>query len=222
MAASPRHPLARAVGQAGYHVTSNGGWITVAGHGAIRRFHGWRAVPWGPAWCASLSVRADAAGWAFALATPLGDVAWTAAGHGTGLQGFVALLVAAVAFECSALVVVSEDARLVRRATVALSDAHPPWSRTVRRRLQGRSVSVVTGVLSSEDPAVVAARVLAPRPDPRFDPARIAGSGPRRVAHGTRDYALDLVHGTCSCPAFRYGRRPCKHLIAARATAPSA
>ena len=222
MATSPRHPLARAVGQAGYHVTSNGGWITVAGHGAIRRFHGWRAVPWTPAWRASLSVRTDAAGWAFALATPLGDVAWTAAGHGTGLQGFVALLAATVAFDCPALEVVSDDARLVRRATSALTDVHPPWSRSVRRRLQNRPVSVQMEALSVDDPAVVALQALSPRPAPIFDPARIAGSGPRVIAHGTRDYVLDLLRGTCSCPAFRYGRRPCKHLIAARVTAPSA
>lgn len=40
MATSPRHPLAQALGRAGYHVTSAGGWITVAGHRAIHRFHG--------------------------------------------------------------------------------------------------------------------------------------------------------------------------------------
>ena len=221
MAGVSRHPLARAIGQAGYHVTSAGGWVTVAGHGAIHRFHGWRAVPWGPAWRASLSIRAP--GWAFALRTPLGDIAWQEAGYGGGLEGLVAALTAVFAFEVPALVLVCDDARVVRRATGALAEAEsPPWPRSLQRRLCGRPVSVVVGVLSPEDPAVEAARALAPRPDPCFDPARIAGSGPRRVAHGTRDYALDLVRGTCSCPAFRYGRRPCKHLRAARAAAPSA
>ena len=222
MATSLRHPLAQALGRAGYHVTSAGGWITVAGHRAIHRFRGWRSVPWAPAWRASLSCRAAGTGWAFALSTPLGDVAWSAGGHGTGLQGFAALMTAAVTFQCPALVGVSDDARLVRRATAALTDAHPPWSRSVRRRLQDRPISVVMGALPVDDPAVVALRALNPRPAPAFDPARIAGSGPRVIAHGTRDYVLDLVRGTCSCPAFRYGRRPCKHLIAAQATAPGA
>jgi len=34
------------------------------------------------------------------------------------------------------------------------------------------------------------------------------------IAHGTEDYAVDVKHQSCSCPAFRRGR-DCKHLRAA-------
>lgn len=37
----------------------------------------------------------------------------------------------------------------------------------------------------------------------------------RAVAHGTKDYTLDLLARTCSCPQFRYRRVLCKHLRAA-------
>lgn len=37
------------------------------------------------------------------------------------------------------------------------------------------------------------------------------------IAHGTEDYAVDLLHGVCTCPAFQRSRR-CKHLDAARQT----
>ncbi len=35
------------------------------------------------------------------------------------------------------------------------------------------------------------------------------------IAHGGEDYAVDLVHGACTCPSFRH-RGSCKHLDAAR------
>ncbi|MDI9369478.1 MAG: ribonuclease HI family protein [Synergistaceae bacterium] len=35
------------------------------------------------------------------------------------------------------------------------------------------------------------------------------------IAHGSEDYAVDLVHGACTCPSFQH-RRCCKHLDAAR------
>ena len=35
------------------------------------------------------------------------------------------------------------------------------------------------------------------------------------IAHGTEDYAVDLLHGVCTCPAFRR-KGACKHLDAAR------
>ncbi|MGC8487332.1 MAG: SWIM zinc finger family protein [Clostridia bacterium] len=214
MAGVSRHPLARAIGQAGYYVTRAGGWVTVAGHGAIHHFHGWRAVPWGSAWRASLSVRAP--GWAFALWTPLGDIAGQEARYGGGLEGCVALLTAAVAFEAPDLILVCDDARVVRRAMGALAEADSSlWPPSLRRRILVRRVSVVNRVLPGEDPAAVAVRALPPRSAPVFDPARVTGDGRRRVAHGTHDYVLDLGRGTCSCPAFRYGRRPCKHFRAA-------
>lgn len=48
-----------------------------------------------------------------------------------------------------------------------------------------------------------------------FDPSRLERlSGAIFVAHGTKDYAVDLENGVCSCPAFRKTRN-CKHLRAA-------
>ncbi|MEA3507903.1 MAG: ribonuclease HI family protein [Synergistota bacterium] len=35
------------------------------------------------------------------------------------------------------------------------------------------------------------------------------------IAHGIEDYAVDLLHGVCTCPAFRR-KGACKHLDAAR------
>ncbi|MBL3540663.1 ribonuclease HI family protein [Aminivibrio sp.] len=42
---------------------------------------------------------------------------------------------------------------------------------------------------------------------------RVAGS--IFIAHGTEDYAVDLLHNACTCPAFQRSRQ-CKHLDAAR------
>jgi len=35
------------------------------------------------------------------------------------------------------------------------------------------------------------------------------------IAHGRQDYQVWTQLGICSCPAFTYGTRPCKHLRAA-------
>lgn len=35
------------------------------------------------------------------------------------------------------------------------------------------------------------------------------------VAVGTDSYVVDMASGTCTCPSFNYGNRPCKHLRAA-------
>jgi len=35
------------------------------------------------------------------------------------------------------------------------------------------------------------------------------------IAHGTEDYAVDIAHGVCTCPAFRKNG-DCKHIRAAR------
>ena len=40
------------------------------------------------------------------------------------------------------------------------------------------------------------------------------------IAHGTEDYAVDVLHGACTCPAFQRYRK-CKHLDAARENLPS-
>jgi|LSQX01.2.fsa_nt_gb ribonuclease HI len=55
-----------------------------------------------------------------------------------------------------------------------------------------------------------------PAPDrPSFDPEKLEKVGDYIfIAHGTKDYAVDIVHEACTCPAFRRYRR-CKHLDAA-------
>ena len=71
----------------------------------------------------------------------------------------------------------------------------------------------VVGVEVADLPeAAAAARALLP--------ARAGFSTPqvelvgeyRAVAHGTKDYTLDLLARTCSCPDYRYRSRLCKHL----------
>jgi len=49
-----------------------------------------------------------------------------------------------------------------------------------------------------------------------FEPSRLEKiTGQIYIAHGTEDYAVDLAHGVCTCPAFRKNGN-CKHLRAAR------
>jgi hypothetical protein len=58
------------------------------------------------------------------------------------------------------------------------------------------------------------AQTLVPPP-----PVRLEAVAPdRAIAHGHADYVVDLRRHTCTCPAFRYRRGPCKHLRAALAT----
>lgn len=35
----------------------------------------------------------------------------------------------------------------------------------------------------------------------------------RAMTMAITDYRISLEDGLCSCPSFRYGRRPCKHLV---------
>lgn len=49
-----------------------------------------------------------------------------------------------------------------------------------------------------------------------FSPEKLDRAGDHIfIAHGTEDYAVDTLHGSCSCPAFRH-RGDCRHLRAAR------
>ena len=53
-------------------------------------------------------------------------------------------------------------------------------------------------------------------PPPEFAVAGLEMIEPGHyLAHGTRDYQVWSLLGICSCPAFTYGTRPCKHLKAA-------
>ncbi|MDD2453202.1 ribonuclease HI family protein [Aminivibrio sp.] len=52
-------------------------------------------------------------------------------------------------------------------------------------------------------------------PKPPFDPAKLEKvTDSIFIAHGTEDYAVDLLHEACTCPAFQRSRH-CKHLDAA-------
>ena len=54
-----------------------------------------------------------------------------------------------------------------------------------------------------------------PRERPAFDPDRLERVHDTiLIAHGTEDYAVDLLHRACTCPAFQRSRQ-CKHLDAA-------
>ncbi|TDY61713.1 ribonuclease HI [Aminivibrio pyruvatiphilus] len=53
------------------------------------------------------------------------------------------------------------------------------------------------------------------RERPAFDPDRLERvTDSILIAHGTEDYAVDLLHRACTCPAFQRSRQ-CKHLDAA-------
>lgn len=55
----------------------------------------------------------------------------------------------------------------------------------------------------------------ASRERPVFDPERLERvTDAILIAHGTEDYAVDLLHRACTCPAFQRSRQ-CKHLEAA-------
>ena len=77
-----------------------------------------------------------------------------------------------------------------------------------------RPGKVVLALEEDADAAGLAETVLPP-------PPQFAGAGLELVepghyiAHGTRDYQVWPQLGVCSCPAFTFGTRPCKHLKAA-------
>ena len=54
----------------GYIVTTRGGWVTAAGHGAVHRWHGWQALP-------DLSALAWQGGFDGAANPNPGPVKWT-------------------------------------------------------------------------------------------------------------------------------------------------
>lgn len=50
-----------------------------------------------------------------------------------------------------------------------------------------------------------------------FDPEKLEKVSKHiYIAHGTEDYAVDVLHGACTCPAYKYHGGDCKHLRAAR------
>lgn len=231
-----QHPVRDCLEGAGYRVTVRGGWITAAGHGAIHRWHGWRRVTdtlW-PAWrwTAGFDGAAEPnpgpSAWGAWLATPLGDVAWqSGAALGVGSNnaaewhGLVAVLRAARVFDAYPLMVGGDSQLVVRQFNGDYAVNHPTLRRLyqlARKAAEGSTVTVDWWPREQNGQADALSRAALPAAARVFDPARLERKGDRLVAHGTRDYVVDVRRGICSCPAFAYGRRPCKHLAAARAT----
>ncbi len=77
-----------------------------------------------------------------------------------------------------------------------------------------RSGKLVLTLSEDADAAALADSVL-PAP-PQFETAGLEMVEPGHyIAHGRQDYQVWTHLGVCSCPAFTYGTRPCKHLKAA-------
>ena len=77
-----------------------------------------------------------------------------------------------------------------------------------------RSGKLVLTLSEDADAAALADSVL-PAPS-QFEAAGLEMVEPGHyIAHGRQDYQVWTQLGVCSCPAFTYGTRPCKHLKAA-------
>jgi ribonuclease HI len=219
----------------GYVVTVQGGFVCAAGHGAIHRWRGWDAIAWpaDPAWTAGFDGAADpnpgpAACGAW-LRTPLGDLAWTTAeplgmatNHVAEWTGLLRALAAVRAFQATPCRVQGDNQRVVAQYAGAAAARAPRvagFVRQARALAAGLAVTVVWVPRAANGAAdTLAHQALAA---PRFPADRLTPAGPGRfVAHGRADYTVDVRRGVCTCPAFRYGPRPCKHLATARAVAP--
>lgn len=103
-------------------------------------------------------------------------------------------------------------------------------AREAARRLRRRPGTVVTDVRPTPEGAeagevaraAALARSLLPA-EPSLPSGALTRIGPWAfVAHGTRDYRVDLAAMTCTCPRYRYSGQLCKHLRAALALQPPA
>lgn len=216
----------------GYHVTTAGGWVTAAGHGHIHRWHGWEAVPsvttWTGAFDGAAHPNPGPAAWGAWLDTPLGDPAWSGSGS-CGMatnnvaewSGLIALLHAARSFGVASLTIHGDSQLVVHQFTGAYRIQDPRLKRLAEQAHRvARNITVEIAWWPRSDNAradALSQRDLAATPL-TFAPAALdpLGSG-RFVAHGTRDYVVDLTARTCTCPSFQFRHGLCNHLRAAGA-----
>jgi len=98
------------------------------------------------------------------------------------------------------------------KASPLLIHGREPRDDTILKQVKGLRLEF-TG--ASDGEAEEMAGKLFP-PPPAFGPDGLVPVGESiYLAKGSRDYYVDVLLGTCTCPAFSFGRRPCKHLIAA-------
>lgn len=225
----------------GYTVTVRGSWITATGHGAVYRWHGWARVvlPDPPVWTAGFDGAAEPtnpgpAAYGAWLATPLGDLAWSAAepiGWATNnvaeWRGLCAVLDAAHRLGATPLQVQGDSQLVVNQFTGAYAVRAPglqPLVAEARRLARGLALTVTWVPRAANARADALSKAALARAVPlAFDPARLSpGPAPHLVlAHGTDTYVVDLRARTCTCPAFRTRHRPCKHLTAALIAPPA-
>jgi hypothetical protein len=196
----------------GYHVTTHGGQVQAAGHGAWHRWHGWRAVPAPGPWLMEIAVATARDGYhgaALRLDTPLGDVAWqwhTACGSTPWTTAVTTLL---------ETLQQALEAFGVDQAQGLVCD--PRLIDPVRALPTPCPVEVVVVDAERLPTTVDRARTQA-RVGP-FDPHHLTVLRPGVYeAQGRARYIVDVDRWWCSCPGFTY-RRTCKHLHAAASAA---
>lgn len=218
----------------GYIVSTQGGWVTAAGHGAVHRWHGWQALPdlsalaWQGGFDGAANPNPGPAAWGAWLDTPLGDPAWSghgALGHTTNnvaeWQGLLHVLTAAHTFQVRSLQIRGDSQLVIRQFTGEYAVKQPHLhSLADRAHRMARQMTVTVQWVPREQNqrADALSQVDLAVPPITFDAAALdpLGSG-RFVAHGTHDYVVDLTRRTCTCPAFQFRRGLCKHLRAAGA-----
>lgn len=217
----------------GYIVTTHGGWIAAAGHGALHRWHGWDALPsldlpWRGGFDGAANPNPGPAAWGAWLDTPLGDSAWS--GHDAlgdtsnnvaEWNGLLHVLTAAQQFAVTTLQVQGDSQLVIRQFTGEYALRNPrlqTLAHQAQRLARGISVTAEWVPRDQNHRADALSQVDLAVPHITFDVAALESLGTDRfVAHGTHDYVVDVSTRTCTCPAFQFRRGLCKHLRAAGA-----
>ena len=192
----------------GYHVTTHGGQVHAAGHGAWHRWRGWRTVPAPGPWlleCAVVTARDGYQGAALTLDTPLGDTAWQWQAA-LGRVPWTTAITATLQEIQQALQAFGVDT-----AQCLVCDTR--WVECVKALPTPCPVEIV-GVDPERLQVTVDRATVQARIGP-FDPHRLTMLRPGVYeAQGRQRYIVDVDRWWCSCPGFTY-RRTYKHLHAA-------